>query len=213
MPIYSVSSAIRRRENGWFDANKPLVFLFLGSSGWWGRRCWPRRWRRSCTPTTRRTDSSVLVRVLHSEAEQGHKQICCCLHSHLSLPFVSAVYACVFWVREMVDMTEFQSKHEMARLIGSPPGYVGYEEGGQLTTKLAKCPDAVVLLDEVTRSTISAQTTQSPAMARFGLQVRLPRTRGCTNLEASRRHSPLTKLCTTVSLLADARWRRRIPTC
>ena len=33
MPIYSVSSAIRRRENGWYDANKPLVFLFLGSSG------------------------------------------------------------------------------------------------------------------------------------------------------------------------------------
>ena len=46
-------------------------------------------------------------------------------------------------------MTEFASKHEMARLIGSPPGYVGYEEGGQLTTKLTKCPDAVVLLDEV----------------------------------------------------------------
>ena len=46
-------------------------------------------------------------------------------------------------------MTEFASKHEMARLIGSPPGYVGYEEGGQLTSKLSKCPDAVVLLDEV----------------------------------------------------------------
>ena len=51
-----------------------------------------------------------------------------------------------------IDMTEFASKHEMARLIGSPPGYVGYEEGGQLTTKLAKCPEAVVLLDEVEKA-------------------------------------------------------------
>ena len=49
-------------------------------------------------------------------------------------------------------MTEFASKHEMARLIGSPPGYVGYEEGGQLTSKLAKCPEAVVLLDEVEKA-------------------------------------------------------------
>lgn len=51
-----------------------------------------------------------------------------------------------------IDMSEYQSKHEMARLIGSPPGYVGHEEGGQLTTRLAKCPDAVVLLDEIEKA-------------------------------------------------------------
>ncbi|XP_057377244.1 mitochondrial disaggregase-like isoform X4 [Daphnia carinata] len=51
-----------------------------------------------------------------------------------------------------LDMSEYQNKHEVAKLIGSPPGYVGYEEGGQLTKKLKKCPDAVVLLDEVDKA-------------------------------------------------------------
>eukprot|EP00040_Diaphanoeca_grandis_P029974 m.176390 g.176390 ORF g.176390 m.176390 type:complete len:615 (-) comp31847_c6_seq1:18-1862(-) len=51
-----------------------------------------------------------------------------------------------------VDMTEYQSKHEAAKFIGSPPGYVGYEEGGQLTKLLAETPNAVVLLDEVEKA-------------------------------------------------------------
>lgn len=48
-----------------------------------------------------------------------------------------------------LDMSEYQSKHEMSRLIGSPPGYIGHEQGGQLTTALSACPSAVVLLDEI----------------------------------------------------------------
>eukprot|EP00127_Corallochytrium_limacisporum_P005060 Clim_evm15s198 gene=Clim_evmTU15s198 len=48
-----------------------------------------------------------------------------------------------------IDMSEFQTRHEVAKFIGSPPGYVGHEEGGQLTEKLRQCPNAVVLLDEV----------------------------------------------------------------
>ena len=51
-----------------------------------------------------------------------------------------------------IDMTEYQSKHEAAKFIGSPPGYVGYEEGGQLTKLLAERPNAVVLLDEVEKA-------------------------------------------------------------
>ena len=51
-----------------------------------------------------------------------------------------------------VDMSEYQEKHEVAKFIGSPPGYVGHEEGGQLTKKLKKCPDAVVLFDEVDKA-------------------------------------------------------------
>ena len=47
-----------------------------------------------------------------------------------------------------LDMSEYQERHSVARLIGSPPGYVGHEEGGQLTTKLAESPNAVVLFDE-----------------------------------------------------------------
>ncbi|XP_073517282.1 mitochondrial disaggregase isoform X2 [Phyllobates terribilis] len=51
-----------------------------------------------------------------------------------------------------MDMSEFQEKHEVAKFIGSPPGYVGHEEGGQLTKKLKECPNAVVLFDEVDKA-------------------------------------------------------------
>ncbi|HTQ10584.1 MAG TPA: AAA family ATPase, partial [Fimbriimonadaceae bacterium] len=51
-----------------------------------------------------------------------------------------------------VDMSEFQEKHSVARLIGAPPGYVGYEEGGQLTEPVRRRPYAVVLLDEVEKA-------------------------------------------------------------
>uniref|UniRef100_A0A673UPI5 ClpB homolog, mitochondrial AAA ATPase chaperonin n=1 Tax=Suricata suricatta TaxID=37032 RepID=A0A673UPI5_SURSU len=51
-----------------------------------------------------------------------------------------------------LDMSEFQERHEVAKFIGSPPGYVGHEEGGQLTKKLKQCPNAVVLFDEVDKA-------------------------------------------------------------
>lgn len=51
-----------------------------------------------------------------------------------------------------LDMSEFQSKAEVSRFIGSPPGYVGYQEGGQLTKALQACPNAVVLFDEVEKA-------------------------------------------------------------
>ncbi|CAH1111358.1 unnamed protein product [Psylliodes chrysocephalus] len=51
-----------------------------------------------------------------------------------------------------LDMSEYQEKHEVAKLIGAPPGYIGHDEGGQLTKKLKKCPDAVVLFDEVDKA-------------------------------------------------------------
>lgn len=51
-----------------------------------------------------------------------------------------------------LDMSEYQEKHEAAKLIGSPPGYVGHEEGGQLTQRLRDFPNAVVLLDEVDKA-------------------------------------------------------------
>lgn len=51
-----------------------------------------------------------------------------------------------------MDMSEYQEKHEVAKLIGSPPGYVGHDKGGQLTSQLEKCPDAVVLFDEVDKA-------------------------------------------------------------
>jgi len=50
------------------------------------------------------------------------------------------------------DMSEYQEKHTVSRLIGSPPGYVGYEEGGLLTDAIRKQPHAVVLLDEIEKA-------------------------------------------------------------
>ncbi len=51
-----------------------------------------------------------------------------------------------------IDMSEFQEKHSVARLIGAPPGYVGYEEGGTLTEAIRRKPHSVVLLDEVEKA-------------------------------------------------------------
>jgi ATP-dependent Clp protease ATP-binding subunit ClpB len=51
-----------------------------------------------------------------------------------------------------IDMSEYQEKHTVARLIGAPPGYVGYEEGGQLTEAIRRRPYAVVLLDEIEKA-------------------------------------------------------------
>src|SRR5689334_7649562 len=48
-----------------------------------------------------------------------------------------------------IDMSEYMEKHNVSRLIGAPPGYVGYEEGGQLTEQIRRRPYAVVLLDEI----------------------------------------------------------------
>ena len=51
-----------------------------------------------------------------------------------------------------IDMSEYMEKHNASRLIGAPPGYVGYEEGGQLTEKIRRRPYSVVLLDEIEKA-------------------------------------------------------------
>ena len=51
-----------------------------------------------------------------------------------------------------LDMSEYMEKHNVSRLIGAPPGYVGYEEGGQLTEQIRRRPYAVVLLDEIEKA-------------------------------------------------------------
>ncbi|KAF4085709.1 hypothetical protein AMELA_G00098080 [Ameiurus melas] len=103
--ITTVASAIRRKENGCYDEEHPLVFLFLGSSG------------------IGKTElAKQVARYMHEDIKKG-------------------------FIR--MDMSEFQEKHELAKLIGSPPGYVGHEEGGQLTKQLKQCPNAVVLFDGV----------------------------------------------------------------
>ena len=51
-----------------------------------------------------------------------------------------------------IDMSEYMEKHSVARLIGAPPGYVGYDEGGQLTEKVRRKPYSVILFDEIEKA-------------------------------------------------------------
>src|SRR5438094_5124260 len=51
-----------------------------------------------------------------------------------------------------IDMSEYMEKHTVARLIGAPPGYVGYEEGGQLSEAVRRRPYSVVLFDEIEKA-------------------------------------------------------------
>ena len=51
-----------------------------------------------------------------------------------------------------IDMTEYMEKHSVSRLIGAPPGYVGYEEGGQLTETVRRRPYCVILFDEIEKA-------------------------------------------------------------
>ena len=51
-----------------------------------------------------------------------------------------------------IDMSEYMEKHAVARLIGAPPGYVGYDEGGQLTEAVRRRPYAVILFDEIEKA-------------------------------------------------------------
>ena len=58
-----------------------------------------------------------------------------------------------------VDMSEFMEKHSVARLIGAPPGYVGYEEGGYLTEAVRRKPYSLILLDEVEKAQMTSSTS------------------------------------------------------
>ena len=66
-----------------------------------------------------------------------------------------AVAECLFGGEKdliRIDMSEYMESHSVSKLIGSPPGYVGYEEGGQLTEKIRRKPYSVILLDEVEKA-------------------------------------------------------------
>src|SRR5204863_1528325 len=51
-----------------------------------------------------------------------------------------------------IDMSEFMERHNVSRLVGAPPGYVGFDEGGQLTEMVRRKPYSVVLLDEIEKA-------------------------------------------------------------
>ena len=66
-----------------------------------------------------------------------------------------------------IDMSEYMEKHTVSRLIGSPPGYVGHEEGGQLTEKVRRKPYSVVLFDEIDTAAQTGQGLTESDEARF----------------------------------------------
>ncbi len=106
--VNTVSSALRRKKDGWDEEKHPLVFLFLGSSG------------------IGKTElAKQVANYLHKNNEKGFIRL---------------------------DMSEYQEIHSVAKFIGSPPGYVGHEDGGQLTKALKNFPDAVVLFDEIEKA-------------------------------------------------------------
>lgn len=63
-----------------------------------------------------------------------------------------------------IDMSEYMERHSVARLIGSPPGYVGYEEGGQLTEAVRRNPYSVILLDEIEKAHTEVFNTLLPVL-------------------------------------------------
>jgi ATP-dependent Clp protease ATP-binding subunit ClpA len=70
----------------------------------------------------------------------GKTEVCKQLAEQMGIPF------------KRFDMSEYQEKHTVARLVGAPPGYVGFEEGGQLTEAITKTPYCVLLLDEIEKA-------------------------------------------------------------
>ena len=82
-----------------------------------------------------------------------------------------------------IDMSEYQERHTVSRLVGAPPGYVGYEEGGQLTEAVRRKPYSVVLFDEIEKAHAgrvqhaAAGARRRPAHRRAGPHGRLPQHR------------------------------------
>src|SRR3546814_5763086 len=70
-----------------------------------------------------------------------------------------------------IDMSEFMEKHSVARLIGAPPGYVGYEEGGVLTEAVRRRPYQVVLFDEVEKARSEEHTSELQSLMRISYAV------------------------------------------
>ncbi|TDL18818.1 hypothetical protein BD410DRAFT_460421 [Rickenella mellea] len=121
-PIRSVASAIRLRENGWVGPDRPLVMLFLGSSG------------------VGKTELAKQITYYLNGGFTGNGKTKSIRDIEESGAFIR------------IDMSEFQHSHTVSNLTGSPKGYVGYDEGGILTTKLRKNPKALVLLDEIEKA-------------------------------------------------------------
>lgn len=105
--ITTMANAIRRNRTSLQNPNKPISFLFLGTTGVGKTAC-----------------SKAVAKVLFGDENALIR----------------------------IDLSEYQERHTVSRLIGAPPGYIGYEEGGQLTERVRRKPYAIVLLDEMDKA-------------------------------------------------------------
>ena len=67
-----------------------------------------------------------------------------------------------------LDMSEYQEKHTVSRMIGAPPGYIGHDEGGQLTEAVRRRPYSVVLFDEIEKAHPDVWSTSSSRCSTTG---------------------------------------------
>ena len=121
-------------------------------------------WRTSCTPgssarTTRSPRSPNAIRRSRAGLSDPHRPIGSFLFlgpTGVGKTELARALADFLFDDERamvrIDMSEYMEKHSVSRLVGAPPGYVGYEEGGQLTEAVRRRPYAVVLLDEVEKA-------------------------------------------------------------
>lgn len=105
--IQAMANAVRRHRVGLQNPNRPVSFLFLGSTG-----------------VGKTASAKALAEVLFGDEKELIR----------------------------LDLSEYQERHAISRLIGAPPGYIGYEEGGQLTEAIRKKPYAILLLDELEKA-------------------------------------------------------------
>jgi ATP-dependent Clp protease ATP-binding subunit ClpC len=105
--VREIGKAVRSAKAGLKDPNKPIVFLFAGSTG---------------------TGKTELAKALAEFLFHDENRLI------------------------TIDMSEYQEKHSVSKMIGSPPGYVGHDEEGQLTGKIRSNPYSVVLFDEIEKA-------------------------------------------------------------
>ena len=105
--VAAVTAAIRRNRVGISPKQRPVSFIFVGSTG---------------------VGKTELVKVLANELFESVESL----------------------IR--LDMSEYMEKHSVSKIIGSPPGYVGYDEAGQLTEKIRRRPYSVILFDELEKA-------------------------------------------------------------
>ncbi|WGK69193.1 AAA family ATPase [Candidatus Haliotispira prima] len=124
--VEAVSCAIRRGKSGLADPLRPLgCFLFLGPTG---------------------VGKSELAKALAEEFSVG------AVRERKEISPILATERGHHNALIRIDMSEYGERHSIARLIGAPPGYVGYKQGGQLTERIRRQPYSVILLDEMEKA-------------------------------------------------------------